>query len=329
MEPAIRSAYILLSSPLMHDLGDEIQSHLASLGMTIPHHRVDFTTFANGEVIPRIPETIRGQHVFFLHALQYPDPNTALMMLLIANDAMKRASAASITDILPYLAYMRQDRMDQPRAPISARMVADLIETNKKVVHIITMDLHAEQEQGFFSIPVDNLSGAKIFAHHVREVLSQDLHRLAVVSPDAGGAVRNKRIAKALGGIPVGVFEKTRSGPNRSHIGSTHGVHVKGKAVIAFEDIIDTGGTAVKFAKKILTMGAHDVLLCATHGIFSGPALKRFARAGVRVAVTDSIPRTPAFYAQHPWITKVSIAKHLAEAIYEAAQVGGSISKLA
>jgi len=312
----------------MHELGSEMQAHLKALGMIIPHYRMEFITFVNGEVIPRIPETIRGQHVFFLHALQQPDPNTALMMMFIANDAMKRASAASITLVTPYLPYLRQDRMDQPRAPISARLLADLIEANKKVEHVITIDMHAEQEQGFFSIPVDNLTGVKLFARHILEKFGSEMDQVVMMAPDFGGAVRNRRMALALGGIPVSIFEKRRTGPNQAEIVSVQGTSITGKIVVIFEDMIDSGVTAIKVVKEIKKMGAREVYLCATHGIFSGEAFKKFAEEGIHVATTDSIPWPEALYKEQAWLTKVSIASYFAEAIYEATQMGGSISKL-
>lgn len=322
------SPYVLLSSPLMHELGDEIQSHLEGLGMEIPHYKMGFTTFANGEVIPRIEHTVRGQHVLFLHALQHPEPNVNVMMMFIANDAMARASAASITLVVPYLPYMRQDRMDKPRAPISARMLANLIESNPKVKHVITIDMHAEQETGFFNIPVDNLTGVKIFSNHIRQKFAGKMENLIMLAPDFGGAVRNRRMARMLGDIPVSIFEKRRTAPNVAEIVSVQGTSVAGKTVIIYEDMIDTGGTVIKVVREVLKMGAKEVHVCATHSILSGQANETFALEKINVIATDSIPRTADFYRSNPWLTKVSIVPYFAEAIREATTIGGSVSKL-
>ncbi len=149
-----------------------------------------------------------------------------------------------------------------------------------------------------------------------------------MMAPDFGGAVRNRRMAVALGGIPVSIFEKRRTGPNKAEIISVQGASVTDKIVIIFEDMIDTGGTALDVIKEVRKMGARKVYLCATHGVFSGDAFKKFAEAGTEIATTDSIPRATALYQEHGWLTRVSIAEYFADAIYEATQVGGSISRL-
>lgn len=320
--------FILLSSPLMHALGDNIVEELKKQGFDMPHHKIDFVTFANGEVLPKITHTIRGQHVFFLHALQHPDPNTALMMMLIANDAMKRASASGITLVTPFLPYLRQDRKDSPRVPITARLLADLIESNHIVKGLITIDMHAEQEQGFFSIPVDNLTGVKVFSEYLRSKFNNDLGDVVIMAPDFGGAVRNRRLAKALGDLPMSILEKRRTGPNQSEILSVIGESVTGKKVIIYEDMICSGGTGIGVVEKVLAMGAQEVHICATHGIFSRNAEERFKEKNVSVVSTDSIPRSDAYYKDNSWLTRVTLAGYLASAIHETTQAGGSISKL-
>ena len=324
------SSFVLLSSPLMHEFASGVCGLLELSGMEIPHYRIEFTTFANGEVLPQIPHTIRGQHVFFFHALQHPDPNTAVMMMLIANDAIKRASAAGITVVAPYLPYLRQDRKDKPRVPISARLLADLIESNHLVKGLMTIDMHAEQEQGFFSIPVDNLTGVKVFSQHIQKKFNHDLSDVVVMAPDFGGAVRNRRIAEALGGdVPVCILEKRRTGPNKSEILSVIGESVWHKRVVIYEDMICSGGTAIESVEKVMAMGAKEVYLCATHGIFSRDAEERFRKKGMAVACTNSIPRSYDYYRDHAlWLTSVSIIPYFANAIFEAMQMGGSISRL-
>ena len=215
---------------------------------------------------------------------------------------------------MPYYGYARQDRKDKPRVPISGRLLADLIESNHRVSGLITIDMHAEQEQGFFSIPVDNLTGIKIFAGHIREKFNNNLSNVVMLAADFGGAVRNRRFALALGGLPVCIVEKRRPAPNQSEILSVIG-DIVGKDVIIFEDMIDTGGTAMGVIEKIMALGAKSVYLCATHGIFSRKAYRVFRKKGIQVATTDSIPRSPKFYQDNPWLTKCSIIPYFAAAI--------------
>ena len=328
MEMTDESKFVLLSTRLMHEFGSELCLYLEERGMSIPHYLIEFTTFANGEMLPQIPHTIRGQHVFFLHALQHPDPNTAVMMMLITSDAIKRASAAGITLVVPFLSYLRQDRKDRPRVPISARLLADLIESNRAVRGLITIDMHAEQEQGFFSIPVDNLTGVTVFAEHLRHKFNGDFSDVVMMAPDFGGAVRNRRLARALGDIPVCILEKRRTGPNKAEMLSVIGESVVDRRVVMYEDMIDSGGTAAEASQKVAEMGAREVYLCATHGIFSRGAEKRFAEKNIAVACTNSIPRSADYYAQETWLTNVSVIPYFADAIYETTQMGGSISKL-
>lgn len=329
MTVSCESPFVLVSSPGMHELAEEIIQCLQRRDMQMPHYKIGYTAFANGEFLPQIPHTIRGQHVFFLHPLQHPDPNAALMMMLLAADAMRRASAAAITLVIPYIPYLRQDRKDQPRVPISARMLADVIESNKSVTHLITIDMHAEQEQGFFSIPVDNLTGIRLFSEYIRVRFQNCMDKVVAVAADFGAAVRTRRLARVLGDIPVSIFEKRRPGPNQAEIVSIIGASVDRARVAIYEDMIDSGHTIRGVVKALKTMGACDVIVCATHGIFSGGVERHFTDDNFPIACTDSIPRSPQYYEKQQWLTKVSIASYLAEAIYEAAQVGGSISKLA
>lgn len=324
---AVNSPFVLVSSPRMHKMGDSIQRTLAEAGIDFPHYRAEMTRFSNGEILPRIPETVRRQHVFLLHSLQHPNPNTALMSMLLTNDALKRASVAGITLVIPYIPYLRQDRKDKPRVPISARLIADLIESNKAVERIITVDMHAEQEPGFFSIPVDNLTSSSLFAKYFSEQLGTS-DKVVAVAPDFGGAVRTRRFAKKLGDIPVAIIEKRRPGPNQSEIIDIVGAPVEGSMTVSFEDMIDTGGTIRKTASALKEMGASEVHLSATHGIFSGNATAKFAESGLRVVCTDSIPREKAFLKANPWLKVISIDDMLAEAIYESSIVGGSVSGL-
>lgn len=323
------NSFVILSSPGMHDLGDEITAHIKTLGVEIPHYKVEQTVFANGEIEPWIPNTIRRQHVFFLHPLQHPDPNTATMAMLITNDAIRRASASGITLVLPFMAYLRQDRKAKSRVPITARTIANLIESNRSVQGLITMDMHVEQEQGFFDIPVDDLHGRRVFAEHIRRRFNNDLTNVVALAPDFGGAVRNRRLALDLqDGLPVSIFEKRHTGPNKTDTVSIIGEDVAGKDVIIYEDIICTAGTALRVMGQVLDKGARTVLLYGTHGIFSRDAETRIAQKGFEVASTDSIPRTKEYYEANPWLHKVTIAPYFGEAIHQAMQSGGSISRM-
>lgn len=321
--------FVLISSPLMHEMGDRIAKRLASKGLEMPHYHLEFTKFLNGEYVMQIPQPVRGQHVFFLQALQDPDPNTAFMQMLIAMDAMKRASVNGITLVAPYLSYLRQDRKDKARVPITARMIADLLESNKEFKQLITIDMHAEQEQGFFSVPVDNLTGVRLFSEHIRSRFGDELKDVVAVAADFGAAVRTRRLSKALGDIPVSIFEKRRPGANQAEIVSVIGASVKGARAIIYEDIIDSGRTIREVAKALKKMGAQDVHVYATHGIFSGDAMDRFAEDELDINCSDSIPRLFEFYPGHKWLNRVPIDSYFAEAIYEATMMGGSISKLA
>ena len=214
------------------------------------------------------------------------------------------------------------------RVPISARMVADLIESNKSVERIITFDMHAEQEEGFFSIPVDNLTARSLFATHLLNQLRASKNRIVAIAPDFGGAVRTHRFAKSLGGVPVAIVQKRRTGPNKSEIVSIVGEPIDGASVAIFEDMIDTGGTIISTILALKELGAREVYTSATHGIFSGNASSNFEKHGLNIACTNSIPRDSEFRGKNQWLNVVPIDNMLAEAIYESSLVGGSVSRL-
>jgi ribose-phosphate pyrophosphokinase len=321
---------VILSSSGMHEMGERICAILAKRTNAFTHLRAEHVQFANGELKPSIPETVRGKRIFFLHPMQEPDPNTAIMLMLLTADALTRASVAGITLVLPYIPYLRQDRKEKPRVPISARLLADLIETNKKIEHLITLDMHADQEQGFFSIPVDNLNGMVVHAEYFRQKFGDAFDNVVVVAPDFGSAVRARRFAQKLGmHVPVSIIDKRRPGPNESEVIGFIGPTVEGRDVILYDDMIDTGGTIRGASAEIAKQGAKSVCTCATHGIFSGNAEKSFAAANQSVVVTPTIPRTKLFLERNAsWLSFVSIDTLLADAVFEASLVGGSISKL-
>ncbi|OGG60842.1 hypothetical protein A2765_01350 [Candidatus Kaiserbacteria bacterium RIFCSPHIGHO2_01_FULL_56_24] len=334
MEPkTLKEAYgksLLLSSPGMHEMADNIASLLAKKGRVFDRARLTYEHFANGEAKPTIPQTVRGEHVFFLHPMQHPEPNLALILMLLTNDALARASAAGITLVLPYLSYTRQDRKDKGRVPISARVVADLIQTNPKVERLITFDLHADQIQGFYSIPVDNLLGMQVHARYFRERFGGDYSKTSVVAPDYGSSVRARRFADLLDPtVPVTIIEKRRIAAGETKIMGINGPEVASRDVIIYDDMIDSGGTNHGAVAEMQKQGAATIYNAATHGLFTKGAEARFAEAGLPVVVCNTIPRTPEYRVAHAsWLSFASIDELLADAISEASTVGGSVSKL-
>lgn len=322
---------VLISSPGMYQMAEDIILLLQKHNANFVHIKAEYTTFPNGEIKPFIPETVRGMHAFLLHDLQYPDPNVNLIQMLLIADALKRASVIGISLVIPYIPYMRQDRKDKPRVSISARLIADLIEVNKKIVRVITLDLHTDQEQGFFSIPVDNINAMLVHAEYFKEKFNGDLSKVTVVAPDFGSAVRAERFASRLGNeVPITVIQKKRSSLGHAEAtGYVDGPSVEGRIVIIYDDMIDTGGTNRVAVEKILSQGAREVYTCVTHGIFSNNAEDKFREAARPVVVTPSIPRTNDYKDKNAtWLHFVPIEPLIAKTIYEASIVGGSMSKL-
>jgi ribose-phosphate pyrophosphokinase len=242
--------------------------------------------FANGEIYCEIEKNVRGADVFIMQSTSAP-VNDNLMELLIMIDALKRASAASITAVIPHYGYSRQDRKALPRTPISAKLVADLI-TVAGATRVITMDLHAGQIQGFFNIPFDNIFASPVILNYVKKNIFND--KLVCVSPDSGGVERVRWYAKRLE-TDLAMIDKRRIGPNVAKAMNVIG-DVKDKDIILIDDMIDTGGTLVEAAQALRKNGANKIYSCATHGVFSGDALNRIANCEEleAVIVTDTIP---------------------------------------
>lgn len=264
--------------------------------------------FSDGEIMVEISENIRGADTFVIQSTCRPG-NTNLMELLILIDALKRASAWRITAIIPYFGYARQDRKVAPRAPITAKLVADLI-TVAGASRVLTMDLHAGQIQGFFDIPVDHLYAAPVLLSYLDRL---NLGEKVVVSPDAGGVERARAFAKRLG-AGLAIIDKRRSDPNVSEVMNIIG-DVKGKAAIVVDDMVDTAGTLVQGMESLKAAGAGPILACAAHPVFSGPAIKRIADSPAeKVIVTDSIPLSDEA-RNCDKIVQLSVDELLAEAI--------------
>lgn len=284
-------------------LANDICQHLnVSLG------NAKVRTFSDGEVMVEIGENVRGRDVYVIQSTSSP-ANHNLMELLVMVDALKRASAARINAVVPYFGYARQDRKVAPRAPITAKLVADLMSV-AGIDRLLTMDLHAGQIQGFFDIPVDHLYAAPVMLEEIRR---KNLGELIVVSPDAGGTERARAFAKRLH-AGLAIIDKRRSGPNVSEVMHIIG-DVKGKSCVIIDDMIDTAGTLCAAATALQEQGAAVVYACATHGVLSGPALQRITDSPLeKVFITNTIP-TQEKLEQCDTLRSLSVSHLLAEAI--------------
>ena len=267
--------------------------------------------FANGEIFCEIEKNVRGADVFVIQTTSSP-VNDNLMELLVMIDALKRASAASITAVVPHYGYSRQDRKASPRTPISAKLVADLI-TVAGASRVITMDLHAGQIQGFFYIPFDNIYASPVFLSYIKE--NVDLENLTLVSPDAGGVERVRWYAKRLE-KDIAMIDKRRTGPNVAKAMNIVG-DVKDRDVIIVDDMIDTAGTLIEAARTLKEHGARKIYSFATHGVFSPPAAERISGCAEleAVIVTDTIPLTTELQKVEK-IKVLSTAEILSKAIH-------------
>jgi ribose-phosphate pyrophosphokinase len=270
--------------------------------------------FADMEVFVEVQENMRGEDVYVLQSTSFP-ANDNLMELLILVDALKRSMARRITAVMPYFGYARQDRRPGPRTPISAKLVANLIE-RAGVDRVMTVDLHAGQIQGFFDIPTDNLFAAPTMMRDIQERYGVD--NLVVVSPDVGGVVRARALAKRID-VPIAICDKRRERPGESEVLNVIG-EVEDKRCILIDDIVDSGGTLVNAANALLAKGAREVIAYITHGVLSGGAVAKVAASNLKtLVITDSIQPTEAAKST-PNIRVLSLAPLLAEAIARTAR---------
>ena len=274
-----------------------------------PLGEVEVVRFKDGEVYVSINETVRGREVFIVQSTSDP-VNESIMELLIFIDALKRASAKSINVIMPYYGYARQDRKSRPREPITSKLVANLL-TTAGATRIITMDLHADQIQGFFDIPLDHMRALPLLAKFfISKGFSGD--KIVVVSPDVGGVKRARKLAEWLD-CKIAIIDKRRPKPNVSEVMDIIG-EVEGKIAIFIDDMIDTAGTIVNGAEAIMEKGALEVYACCTHAVFSGPAIERLKASPFKeIVVTDSISLPKE--KQIEKVKVVSVDNILAEAI--------------
>lgn len=285
-------------------LAKEIAEHVG-----IPMGNSMVTTFSDGEISVNIYETVRGSDVFVVQSTCSPG-NDNLMEMLIMIDAFKRASAGRITAVVPYYGYARQDRKAKARDPITAKLIADLI-TSAGADRVLTMDLHAAQIQGFFSIPVDHLLGLPILSQHFLERGFEN-DGIVVVSPDLGSVTRARNFANRLN-APLAIVDKRRPKANVSEVMNIIG-DIDGKKVILIDDMIDTAGTLVQGARALMEKGAKEIYACATHGVLSGPAIERIQNSPIKeLIITDTIPLPPEKHIDK--IRVLSVAPLFAEAI--------------
>ncbi len=283
----------------------------------IPMGKAKVTRFSDGEVNVQILESVRGSDVFLIQPT-CPPVDENLMELLIMLDALRRASAGRVTAVIPYYGYARQDRKVQPRVPITAKLVADLL-TAAGADRVLTVDLHAGQIQGFFNIPVDNLLAMPIFLQYMEE---KGVENLVVVSPDAGGVERARAFAKKLH-LPLAIIDKRRVADNVAEVMHVIG-DVRGKRALILDDMIDTAGTLVKSVEALLEHGAVECIAAATHPVFSGPARERIESSDLEeVVVTNTIPLRSEFTK----VKVLSVALLMAEAI-KRIHLGESVSSL-
>jgi ribose-phosphate pyrophosphokinase len=277
--------------------------------LKIPLVKAVVRRFADMEVFVEIQENVRGEDIFVIQSTSFP-ANDNLMELLIVIDALKRASARRITAVIPYFGYARQDRKVGPRTPISAKLVANLI-TEAGANRVLTVDLHAGQIQGFFDIPTDNLYAMPVMVKDITDYLGHN--NLMVVSPDVGGVVRARALAKRLGG-DLAIVDKRRERAGESEVMNIIG-DVEGRSCILIDDIVDSGGTICNAAEALLREGAKDVCAYATHGVLSGGAVARIKGSKLKsLVITDSIAATQEV-AQCSNIRRISIAPLIGEAM--------------
>lgn len=267
--------------------------------------------FSDGEIQVEIGENVRGMDTFVIQSTS-PDANQNVMELLVMMDALKRASAGSIVAVLPYYGYARQDRKVASRSPITAKLVADLLET-AGATRVVSMDMHAGQIQGFFNVPFDHLYAAPVLLEHMRKRFDGDAQNVVLVSPDAGGVERTRAYSKRLGAT-LGMVDKRRTKPNVAEIMNVIG-EVAGKTAVLLDDMIDTAGTLTQAANALMDKGATRVFAYATHAVLSGPAVERIMKSPIEeVVVTDSIQLPPAAAGCRK-IRALSVAPLLAEAV--------------
>lgn len=279
-----------------------------ALRIGIPLSQCEVTRFNDGEIQINITETVRGHTVFIVQSTNFP-VNEHYMELLIMIDALKRASAQSINVIMPYYGYSRQDRKAASRQPISAKLMADLLQA-AGADRVICMDLHADQIQGFFNIPIDNFRALPILAQYFEK---EKLDNVVIVSPDHGGATRARLLAESID-APIAIIDKRRPRPNEAKVMNVIG-EVNGSDVIIIDDIIDTAGTIVAAVKALKEKGAKRIFACCTHAVLSHPAIDRIEQSELELLITTNTIKLDETRAQCKKIKQLSVAPLIAQGI--------------
>jgi len=296
-----RSQMLLMSGTANRPLAEEVAAHLGQ-----PLCQITIRRFADGEIFVKIDENVRGRDVFIIQPTNPPAEN--VMELLLLMDAARRASAARITAVIPYFGYARQDRKEQPRVAISAKLLANMVSV-AGADRVLAMDFHQHQLQGFFDLPVDHLYAAPVFVNHYRQ---KSLRELVVVAPDVGSAKMARGFAKRLN-ASIAIIDKRRPSANIAEVVNVVG-EVTGKDCLIPDDMIDTAGTMVEAVHALKRLGAEDIYCCASHALLSGPAVDRLSKAPIKeVTVTDTvlIPEAKRF----PSLCVLSVGELLAKAI--------------
>ncbi len=285
------------------DLAREIAAYL---GTTVGDAIIN--RFNNGEIQVMVNESVRGKDIFIVQPTCGPLVNDNIMELLIMADAFKRASAAHVTAVVPYYGYARQDRKARGREPITAKLMADLMEA-AGITRVVTIDLHAAQIQGFFNIPFDHMPGGPLLAEYIK---AKELDNMTVISPDLGGVSRARGFAEILE-CPMAIIDKRRPEPGQCEVMNIIG-SVEGKTCIMVDDMVDTAGSLTEGARALKRFGAKDIYACCTHAILTDPALSRITQSPItELVVTNTIPLPPS--KKHPKIKVLTIAPILAETI--------------
>ena len=300
-DPISRSSMMLLSGTANRGLAEEVAEEVG-----IPLGDATIRRFADGEIFVRINENVRGRDVFIIQPTCPPSDTILEMLLLI--DAAKRASAARVTTVIPYFGYARQDRKDQPRVAIGAKLMANMV-MSAGADRVLGVDFHQHQLQGFFDVPVDHLYAAPVLTRYFRD---KDLKDLVVVAPDVGGAKMARGFAKRLGGT-IGIIDKRRPTANVSEVLNVVG-DVEGRDCLIADDMIDTAGTMSEAIGALKSRGARNVYCCASHALFSGPAVERLRNTEVtEIVVTNTIPVPEE--KRFPQLTVLSVADLIARAV--------------
>ncbi len=300
-DPFASGGPMLLAGTANRPLADEIARELE-----YPLGEVTIKKFADGEIFVRIDENVRGRDLFIIQSTTAPGDNIIELLLLI--DAARRASAARIHAVVPYFGYARQDRKDQPRVAIGAKLMANMI-ASAGADRLLSIDFHQHQIQGFFDIPVDHLYAAPVFTRYFRE---KRLTNLVVISPDVGSAKMARGFAKRLDAT-MGIIDKRRPAANVAEVMNVIG-EVEGKDCLLSDDMIDTAGTMAEAAHALKNLGANDIYACATHALLSGPAVERLSNAPFReIVVTDTVPVPQE--KRFPTLTVLSVGELIGRAI--------------